>query len=54
MNNKLKKIYNEEVMVKFKTISQNLPRGAEENHEKPHGGEHLDITFCIILFILKD
>jgi hypothetical protein len=40
MNNKMKRIYYEEVMAKFKALFQNLPGQTEKNHDKPYGSTH--------------
>jgi hypothetical protein len=38
MNNELETMWKEAVMAAFKVISWHLPRGTEENHEKPQSG----------------
>jgi hypothetical protein len=39
VNNELKRMWKEVVMAKFKVLSQHLPVGTEENHEKPQSGQ---------------
>jgi hypothetical protein len=38
MNNELKSIRKEVVMAYFMILSQHLPGGTDENHEKPRSG----------------
>jgi hypothetical protein len=42
MNNELERIWKEVVMVEFKVLSQHVPGGTEEDHEKPQDSWSLD------------
>jgi hypothetical protein len=38
MHSELERIWKEAAVIKFKVLSQHLPVGTQENHEKPQSG----------------